>query len=210
MTLATRLTDGIAAMGLTLPEETQLRLLQYLALLGKWNRVHNLTSVREPEAMLIRHLFDSLAVLPYIAGPHITDVGSGAGLPGIPLALARPDWQVRLLESNHKKTAFLQQACIELSLKNVEVLTERVEDFRLMDGFDTVISRSFSDLTDFIKLAGHRCAGNAEGRLVAMKGIYPHEELTQIPARFIVEKVLSVAVPGLEAERHLVIIKHTS
>ena len=173
--------------------------------------MHNLTSVREPEIMLTRHLLDSLAVLPYIAGPHIIDVGSGAGLPGIPLALAHPDWQVVLLESNHKKTVFLQQARIELKLNNVEVVCERVENFCPTDGFNTVISRAFSDLTDFVKLAGHLCAeGNISGRLVAMKGVYPHEELAQIPPPFMVEKVLSVAVPGLEAERHLVMIKRGS
>lgn len=211
MNLATQLANGIAVLGFPLPDETQLQLLQYLALISKWSRVHNLTSVREPEIMLTRHLLDSLAVLPYIAGPHIIDVGSGAGLPGIPLALAHPDWQVVLLESNHKKTVFLQQVRIELKLNNVEVVCERVENFCPTDGFNTVISRAFSDLTDFVKLAGHLCAeGNISGRLVAMKGVYPHEELAQIPPPFMIEKVLSVAVPGLEAERHLVMIKRGS
>ena len=211
MNLATQLANGIAVLGFPLPDETQLQLLQYLALISKWNRVHNLTAVREPEPMLTRHLLDSLAVLPYIAGPHIIDVGSGAGLPGIPLALAHPDWQVVLLESNHKKTVFLQQACIELKLRNVEVVCERVENFRPADGFNTVISRAFSDLADFVKLAGHLCAeGNINGKLAAMKGVYPHEELAQIPLPFMVEKVLPVAVPGLEAERHLVVIKRGS
>ena len=211
MNLATQLANGIAVLGFPLPDETQLQLLQYLALISKWSRVHNLTSVREPEIMLTRHLLDSLAVLPYIAGPHIIDVGSGAGLPGIPLALAHPDWQVVLLESNHKKTVFLQQARIELKLNNVEIVCERAENFWPTDGFNTVISRAFSDLTDFVKLAGHLCAeGNINGRLVAMKGVYPHEELAQIPPPFMIEKVLSVAVPGLEAERHLVMIKRGS
>jgi 16S rRNA (guanine527-N7)-methyltransferase len=211
MNLATQLANGIAVLGFPLPDETQLQLLQYLELISKWTRVHNLTAVREPETMLTRHLLDSLAVLPYIAGPLIIDVGSGAGLPGIPLALAHPDWQVVLLESNHKKTVFLQQARIELKLNNVEVVCERVENFCPTDRFNTVISRAFSDLTDFVKLAGHLCAeGNISGRLVAMKGVYPHEELAQIPPPFMVEKVLSVAVPGLEAERHLVMIKRGS
>ena len=208
MNLATQLANGIAVLGFPLPDETQLHLLQYLALISKWNRVHNLTAVREPEPMLTRHLLDSLAVLPYIAGPHIVDVGSGAGLPGIPLALAHPDWRVVLLECNYKKTVFLQQACIELKLKNVEVVCERVENFCPADGFDTVISRAFSDLADFANLAGHLCApGNSGGRLVAMKGVYPHEELAQLPSRFTVEKIFLVTVPGLEAERHLVLIK---
>lgn len=211
MNLALQLANGITRLGFSLSEETQLQLLQYLALISKWNRVHNLTAVRAPETMLVRHLLDSLAVLPYIAGPHIIDVGSGAGLPGIPLALAHPDWQVVLVESNQKKVAFLQQARIELELKNVEVVAERVENFSSVVGFNTIISRAFSDLADFVKLAGHLCAeGSVDGRLVAMKGVYPDEELAQIPAQFIVEQVVSLAVPGLEAERHLVMIKRCS
>ena len=116
-----------------------------------------------------------------------------------------PEWSVTLVESNHKKAAFLQQARIELNLKNVEVVAERVENFQSADGFDIVISRAFSDLADFARLAGHLCAsGNIGGRLVAMKGVYPHEELAQFPPQFMVEKILPVTVPGLEAERHLV------
>ena len=205
MSLAEALADGINALELALPQAIQARLLQYLALIRKWNRVHNLTAMREAETMLTRHLLDSLAVLPYITGPRIADVGSGAGLPGIPLALVRPDWHVVLLESNHKKAVFLQQARIELQLENVEVVAERVENFYPAAKFDTVISRAFSDLTDFVQLAGHLC-GNG-GRLVAMKGVYPHEELVRVPPQFMVEKILSVAVPGLEAERHLVVLK---
>lgn len=208
MSLAESLADGIDALGLALPQATQARLLQYLALIRKWNQVHNLTAMREVEIMLTRHLLDSLAVLPHIVGPRIADVGSGAGLPGIPLALVRPDWRVTLLESNHKKAAFLQQARIELQLENVEVVAERVENFHPAAKFDTVISRAFSDLTDFVQLAGHLCAGDdGGGRLVAMKGVYPHEELVQVPPQFMVEKIVSVAVPGLKAERHLVVLK---
>ena len=202
-----QLADGLAALGVSLPDETQARLLQYLALIRKWNRVHNLTAMREPEMILIRHLFDSLAILPHIAGPRIVDVGSGAGLPGIPLALVRPEWQVVLLESNHKKAVFLQQARIELKLMNVEIVAERVENFRSASGFDTVISRAFSDLADFVKLAGH-LAIEGGGRLAAMKGVYPHEELAQLPPPFVIENIFPVVVPGLEAKRHLVMIKH--
>lgn len=208
MSLAESLADGIAALGFTFPQATQARLLQYLALIRKWNRVHNLTAVHEPEAMLTRHLLDSLTVLPHITSLRIADVGSGAGLPGIPLALVRPDWHVVLLESNHKKAVFLQQARIELQLENVEVVAERAENFHPTVKFDTVISRAFSDLTDFVQLAGHLCAEDGNGgRLVAMKGVYPHEELAQIPPQFMVEKTLSVVVPGLEAERHLVVLR---
>ncbi len=208
MTLAESLADGIAALGFTLPQATQDHLLQYLELIRKWNRVHNLTAVCEPERMLPRHLLDSLAVLPHITGSRIVDVGSGAGLPGIPLALARPDWHVILLESNHKKAIFLQQVRIELQLENIEVVAERVENFHPAAKFDTVISRAFSDLADFVKLAGHLCLkdGNS-GRLMAMKGVYPYEELVQIPLLFMVEKTLSIVVPSLEAERHLVILR---
>ncbi|SCY29045.1 16S rRNA m(7)G-527 methyltransferase [Nitrosospira sp. Nsp13] len=201
-----QLADGLAALGVSLPDETQACLLQYLALIRKWNRVHNLTAMREPEMILIRHLFDSLAILPHIAGSRIVDVGSGAGLPGIPLALVRPEWQVVLLESNHKKAVFLQQARIELKLNNVEIVAERVENFRSASGFDTVISRAFSDLADFVKLAGH-LAIEGGGRLAAMKGVYPHEELAQLPPPFVIENVFPVVVPGLEAKRHLVMIK---
>lgn len=213
MSPAAQLADGIAALGLAIPETAQTRFLQYLALIQKWNKVHNLTAVRGPETMLVRHLLDSLAVLPHIAGPRIADVGSGAGLPGIPLAIARPEWHVLLVESNHKKAVFLQQARIELGLENVEVMAERVENIGRSKGFDTIISRAFSDLVDFIKLAGHLCAEGSEkggdgGRLVAMKGVYPHEELEQLPAEFVVEKILPITVPGLNAARHLVIIKH--
>lgn len=208
MSLAAQLADGVEVLGLALPPETQTRLLQFLALIQKWNQVHNLTSVREPETMLVRHLLDSLAILSHITGPRIADIGSGAGLPGIPLALARPEWHVALVESNHKKAVFLQQARIELKLENIEVIAERVESFHPKQEFDTVISRAFSDLTDFAKLAGHLCThGAGNGMLVAMKGVYPHEELAQLPAQFLAEKILQVTVPGLEAERHLVMIK---
>ena len=211
MNLARQLADGIAALRLEIPEPRQARLLQYLALIQKWNRVHNLTSIRQIETMVAKHLLDSLAVLPHIAGPRVADVGSGAGLPGIPLALARPDWRVTLIESNHKKAVFLQQARIELELENVEIMDERVEHIACKEGFETVISRAFSDLADFAQLSGHLCVkGNEEeggGRLVAMKGVYPHEELVQLPPGYIVEKIIPAQVSGLRGARHLVLIK---
>ncbi len=208
MTLASRLADGIAAIGFPVPRETQALLLHYLALIQKWNQVHNLTALREAETMLVRHLLDSLAILPYIDGERIADIGSGAGLPGIPLALAHREWHVALVESNHKKAIFLQQARIELSIKNVEVVAGRVENFRSDEGFDVVVSRAFSDLADFVNLAGHLCKQGG-GRLVAMKGVYPHEELSQLPPQFTVNNILPITVPGLTAERHLVVIKRS-
>lgn len=204
--LGIRLSAGIAGMGISLPAETCTKMLAYLSLIEKWSQVYNLTATREPEEMLKKHLLDSLSALPHVTGPYVIDIGSGAGLPGIPLALARPDWQVVLLESNHKKAAFLKQASIELALKNVEIAAVRVEDFRPDVLSNTVISRAFSDLGEFVRLAGKLCL--KEGRLIAMKGIYPHEELTQVPAGFAVEKILSVTVPGLEAERHLVMVRY--
>lgn len=208
MNLATQLADGIAALGITLPHKTLAGLLQYLALVKKWSQVYNLTAVRNPEAMLSQHLFDSLVVLPHMVGPHVVDVGSGAGLPGIPLALVRPDWHVVLIESNHKKAVFLQQARIELGLKNVEVVAKRAESFQPTEKFDTVISRAFSSLVVFVKLAGHLCReGAGVGKIVAMKGACPQEDLAQFPAQFAIDKVVPVKVPGLEAKRHLVIIK---
>jgi 16S rRNA (guanine527-N7)-methyltransferase len=206
MTLAARLAEGIAAIGLAIPSETQALLLQYLALIQKWNSVHNLTALREPDAMLVRHLLDSLAIAPHLSGVRIADIGSGAGLPGIPLALAHSEWHLALIESNHKKAIFLQQVRIELDIKNIEVVAGRVENFRSDEGFDVVISRAFSDLADFIKLAAHLCKPGS-GKLAAMKGIYPHEELSQLPSQVAVEKILPIAVPGLDGERHLVMIK---
>ena len=211
MNLARQLADGLSVLGLEIPESSQVRLLQYLALIEKWNRVHNLTSVRQPEMMMARHLLDSLAVLPHITGPRIADVGSGAGLPGVPLALARPDWELALIESNHKKAVFLQQVRIELELENVEIMAERVENIACKGRFETVISRAFSDLTDFAESSGHLCVEGgreeAGGRLVAMKGVYPHEELVQLPPRYMVEKIIPVQVPGLKGARHLVMLK---
>lgn len=208
MNLKSQLDEGVAALGIVLPEGSAVRLLQYLDLVEKWGKVYNLTAVRKPEAMLSRHLFDSLAVLPHIVGPYVADVGSGAGLPGIPLALVQPDWYVVLLESNQKKAAFLQQACIELGLNNVEVVAERVENFSPKEKFDTVISRAFSSLAVYVRLAGHLCKeGDKGGTIVAMKGERHREELAQIPEQFAISKIFPVVVPGLNAKRHLVLIK---
>jgi len=205
MTLPVKLAQGVEQLGVAVSPETQQRLLQYVALLQKWNKTHNLTAVREPLQMVTRHVLDSLAVLPHLQGTRLIDVGTGAGLPGIPLALARPDLQVTLLDSTHKKTVFLQQACIELQLTNVSVVCERVEAFQPQDKFDSVISRAFSDLGEFVKLARHLCAPG--GALLAMKGVYPYEELALLPADVAVEQVIPLDVPGLKEQRHLVVIR---
>lgn len=202
--LAAKLAEGVAELGLTLPESAQERLVEYLALLHKWNRIYNLTAVREASRMVSQHLLDSLAVTPHLNARTILDVGSGAGLPGIPLALAAPGVHVTLVESSHKKTAFLQQAKLELKLDNVAVACERVEAWRPGRTFEAVISRAFSDLAEFVSLAGRHVA--PAGRLAAMKGIYPHEELAQLPAGWALESAIPLEVPGLRAHRHLLLL----
>lgn len=205
MSLAADLADGIATLGLSLPAEAQQKLLDYLALLEKWNATYNLTAVRERQGMLTHHLMDSLAVIPHVHGASWLDVGSGAGLPGIPLALACADSTVTLVESSHKKAAFLRQAALELGLRNVSVACNRVEHWQARRRFDVVISRALSDLPRFLALAGRLC--DANGVLAAMKGAYPREELARLPPRFRLKGVVPLAVPGLGAERHLVLIQ---
>ena len=204
MTLAERLAQGIAELGLHVSADTRRKLLDYLALIVKWNRVHNLTAVRESAKMVSNHLLDSLAVAPHLDARTVLDVGSGAGLPGIPLALMWPHARVSLLDSNHKKATFLRQATIELGLNNVEVVCERIENWRPPHQFDLVISRAFSALPEFLQLADRQCS--AHGTIAAMKGVYPHEELDQLPSGFRVLSVVPLKVPGLRAERHLVLI----
>lgn len=202
MTLAQQLAQGVLQLGLTLPACAQQRLLEYLALLQKWNRVYNLTAVREAPRMVSQHLLDCLAAAPHVGAATILDVGSGAGLPGIPLALALPDSRVTLLESSHKKAAFLRQAVMELTLLNVEIECERAEAWTPPVGFAVVISRALSDLAEFVSLAGRHAA--AGGRLEAMKGVHPYEEIAQLPPDWQVRQVIPLTVPGLRAQRHLV------
>jgi len=204
MTLVRQLAQGVMQLGLALPERAQAGLLDYLALLQKWNKAYNLTAVREAPRMVSQHLLDCLAVVPHVGAATILDVGSGAGLPGIPLALALPDSRLTLLDSNHKKAAFLKQAQIELKLGNVEVVCERVETWRPDRPHEIVISRAFSDLTEFARLAGHQVAPG--GRLVAMKGIYPHEEIAQLPQGWRVQQAVELTIPALRAQRHLLML----
>ncbi len=209
MNLELSLSAGLGALGMDLNAAQQQKLLDYVALIGKWNKVYNLTAVREPEAMITQHLLDSLAVLPHLPQQsgvnRLVDIGSGAGLPGIPLAIARPDWQITLLDSNHKKTTFLRQACLELGLANAEVVCERVEHYQPSAGYAAVISRAFSDLGEFARLTAHLLAKG--GKLYAMKGIYPHEEIGKLPQPFKLQEVIPLTVPGMDAQRHLVIVK---
>ncbi len=204
MNLAETLAQGIAELGLHVPPATQSKLLDYVALIAKWNRVHNLTAVRESAKMVSNHLLDSLAVVPHLDLGTTLDVGSGAGLPGIPLALMWPQARVTLLDSNHKKAAFLRQAVIELGLSNIQVVCERVEAWAPEHRFEVVISRAYSDLPEYIARAGRLCVQG--GTFAAMKGVYPHEELAQLPGQFKLRSVVSLQVPGLRAERHLVLL----
>lgn len=205
MSLAEEFAQGVAAMGVVLAAETQGRLLDYLALVQKWNQVYNLTAVREMPKMVSHHLLDCLAVLPHVAARTILDVGSGAGLPGIPLALALPQTQITLLDSSHKKAAFLKQAVIELQLHNATVTCQRVETWRSHQQYELVISRAFSDLAEYLALAGRLCM--KDGVIAAMKGVYPYEELGRLPREFKLRRVVPLKVPGLRAERHLVLIQ---
>ncbi len=199
--LKAQLDEGCAALSIDLSEAQKQQLLDYVALLVKWNKVYNLTSVRDPAQMLSRHILDSLSVLPYLDAPTLLDVGTGGGLPGIPAAIVRSDCAVTLLDSTSKKTRFLQQVKAELGLHNVTVVHGRVEQVSLPK-FAIITARAFATVDDIIKLAGQHCEQN--GRLVLMKGVYPTEELQFDSKAFRLQDVVSLDVPECEGERHLV------
>jgi 16S rRNA (guanine527-N7)-methyltransferase len=203
---AITLAEGLSQLNLDLPAATQEKLLAYLALLHKWNKVYNLTAVRGEAQMLTHHLLDSLAVVPHVReAKAILDVGSGAGLPGIPLALALPEVQVTLLDSNHKKTTFLRQVKMQLGLANVTVVCERVEKYQSKQILRVVLSRAFAELKEFAALAGHLVSPG--GQLIAMKGADPTGEIGKLNKGFVTTGVTKLDVPGLDAERHLVFLK---
>lgn len=200
-----QLQEGLQSMGLSLTTAQQLLLLEYVALLKKWNSTYNLTALRDEHTMISHHVLDSLTLLPYIQQAQtLMDVGSGGGMPGIPTAICRPDLQITLLDANTKKTSFLQQAVIELGLHNVSVASGRVEAMHDKK-VDVVTSRAFAELADFISLTKHLL--NENGYWAAMKGVYPYEELEHVPASVVVEKVDKLTVPMLNAERHMVIMR---
>lgn len=204
--LAAPLGEGLATLQIALTLAQQEKLLDYIALLEKWNRTYNLTAVREPARMLGLHVLDSLALLPHLgAATRVLDVGTGAGLPGIVLGIAAPELKITMLDSLQKKTTFVQQAINELGLKNASVICERVENFRPTESFDVVTSRAFAELGDFVNGAGHLVA--PEGRLIAMKGVHPHDEIARLPAGFQVARVIPLQVPQVEGQRHLVVVK---
>jgi 16S rRNA (guanine527-N7)-methyltransferase len=206
MTPAAALERGLQELAIGLGADVRGRLLQYVALLEKWNRTYNLTAIRDPLAMVSHHLLDSLSVLPHLplaASARLADAGSGAGLPGIPLALTRPQWQLTLVESNQKKCAFLRQAAIELALDNVQVHEGRVEAWRPATPFALVISRAFTRLAQFVDACRHLVAPH--GFLAAMKGKEPRDELNDLPDDVKCKAVIALRTPFLDAERHLVL-----
>lgn len=204
-TAQAQLEQGAATLGIALPALAREKLLAYAALLYKWNRTYNLTALRDPEQAVPYHLLDSLAVLPYLPAGRLLDVGSGGGMPGIVLAIARPDLAVTLLDSNSKKSAFLQQAAIELALANISVHAGRVEQYHPAVGFAAITARAFSELADFVRLSRHLLA--ADGRWLALKGLWPHAEIARLPPDIAVEAVHRLAVPGVDGERHLVVLR---
>ncbi|WP_292363041.1 16S rRNA (guanine(527)-N(7))-methyltransferase RsmG, partial [Methylophaga sp. UBA1464] len=191
--LKAQLDKGCAELQLQLSEEQKTQLLDYLALLQKWNKVYNLTSVRDPQTMLTRHILDSLSLIPYLNCTNLLDVGSGAGLPGIPIAICFPQMSVTLLDSNIKKTRFLQQVKAELKLNNVTVIHGRVEQITLPK-FDVVTARAFATIAEIIDLAARHC--DDAGSLVLMKGVYPEQELAAIKSGFKLQDIVTLNVPG--------------
>jgi 16S rRNA (guanine527-N7)-methyltransferase len=201
MTQAERLSKGIAESRMDIGLQAQQKMLDYLALLQKWNKVYNLTAVRDPLDMVTLHLLDSLSVLPYIKAKNLLDVGSGAGLPGIVLAICMPDLQVTTIDTVQKKTIFMRQVKGELGLHNLTVMHDRVENFKADDKFEVIISRAFSEIGLLIRLSKHLLA--KDGKWLAMKGAVPHDELTGTQSQ-----IVPLKVAGLDAERHLIIIEN--
>lgn len=203
--MLTKLSHLLNDAGITLSENQQQQLVAYVALLHKWNKAYNLTSVRDPQEMLVRHILDSIVVEPYLEGHRFIDVGTGPGLPGIPLAIVRPDAHFTLLDSLGKRIRFLHQVKHELKLDNVTPVQSRVEEFPSEPPFDGVISRAFASLTDMVNWCQH--LPSESGRFYALKGIRPDDEIAALPKQFAVEDIIKLSVKNLEGERHLVRIK---
>ena len=206
--LAQILANGINELQLNLNDKQQEQLLDYLALLFKWNAVYNLTSVRDPMQMMTHHVLVSLAAVSACAdAPNVLDVGAGGGLPGMVLAISLPQMKVSMIDTVHKKTAFLTQVKAELGLANVTVYTMKVQDLQPPQKFDVITSRAFADLSDFVNWSGHVLAEG--GQFIALKGTAPPEEQERLPAEWKVTELRPIVVPGLQAERHLVFIQKT-
>ena len=197
------LATGLAQLGIDLPETTQAQLLAFRDLLLKWNKTYNLTALRDPAQAISHHLLDSLAILPHVGDGPLLDVGSGGGLPGIPLAITRPALSVSMVDTVQKKATFLQQAAIQLGLKNITAYHARVE--QLPGQYAQISSRAFAELKLFTDLTRHLLAPG--GRWLAMKGVRPDDEIAALPSDIIVEQIIPLHVPGLDAERHLILLK---
>ncbi len=204
MTLATSLDAGLTEMALELSVQAKESLLAYLSLLIKWNKTYNLTAIHEPERMLTHHILDSLVLVPHVEPGRLLDVGSGAGFPGIPLAIARPNLQVTVMDASQKKCGFMQQVVIELKLANVNVVHARVEASQAPEKFNLIVSRAFAELADFVRLSAHLLAPG--GHWLAMKGVLPQAEITHLKAARVL-RALPLQVPGLNAERSLIIME---
>lgn len=199
-----KLTSLLQAANISLTDQQKQQLVAYVGLLDKWNKAYNLTSVRDPQQMLVRHILDSIVVAPHLEGARFIDVGTGPGLPGIPLAIVMPDAHFTLLDSLGKRVRFLRQVQHELGLTNIEPVQSRVEAFPSEPPFDGVISRAFASLEDMVNWCHHLPAKN--GRFYALKGVRPDDEITSLPAGYSLDRVISLQVPQLDGERHLVII----
>lgn len=191
--------------GISLTDHQKNQLVAYVELLHKWNKAYNLTSVRDPNEMLIRHILDSIVVAPHLLGERFIDVGTGPGLPGIPLSIVLPDAHFTLLDSLGKRVRFLRQVQHELHLTNVTPVQSRVEDFPAEPPFDGVISRAFASLNDMVSWCQH--LPGTQGKFYALKGLIPNDEMATLPAEFSVESIVKLDVPHLEGDRHLVVIK---
>lgn len=202
--LASLLQPGLCALNLKLAQTTQEKIIKYIMLLHKWNQTHNLTAIRDPKSILIRHIFDSLATAPFIVGPNVLDFGTGAGLPGIPLALALPKYNFVLLDSSNKKTIFLNHVILSLNIENVTVVTKRIEDFSFALGFATIITRATTTLDAIVSNTKHLRA--TTGQILVMKGKYPAKELEEITQP---TETHRLKVPYLDEERHLIRICYT-
>lgn len=200
-----QLRSGLQQMAVDLSAPQQQQLLDYLALLLKWNKAFNLTAIRDVDVMVSRQLLDSLSILPLLRGARVLDVGTGPGLPGIPLAVAQPERQFVLMDSNGKKTRFVQQSVASLGLQNVQVVRDRVEAFQDLNGFDTITSRAFAALPKMLRLAGHLLADG--GYLLAMKGTVPTDEIAELEAVGCRVAVASLQVPGSDGQRHALLVE---
>ncbi|MGO1463247.1 MAG: 16S rRNA (guanine(527)-N(7))-methyltransferase RsmG [Marinobacter sp.] len=202
-----QLREGLAEMQLAVSDTQQQQLLAFLALLNKWNRAYNLTAVRNEGEMVSRQLLDSLSILPWVTTEHLLDVGAGGGLPGIPLAIVLPEKRFTLLDSNGKKTRFLQQCVLELGLKNVDVIHGRAEDCAPVQPFSQISSRAFTALDNIIAWCGELLADG--GSFLAMKGQFPDDEVAALPADWQVSSSHALEVPGAAGERHLLVVART-